>query len=333
VDASGSGAVTLLSLEGDVSRTYTRLQYNRSTQVLTLTVQAGVNAAATLTFTGVALGSTHTLAFVLSPDDVKASLDGAPFVEILNVSIGGYATFYINSDSTGAATSGEVLSWTAYAGECHTGYLEARAGGSDTVVTIGDSFTVIDDPADNENFSDKLATELGRKVARFGTGGTTPRQQLGVLMEAPGILDHSAVIWDGGNGNIVSPDLSMTRFSAMRTAFGHDNLIFLTSVAGAPATAGSPTAGEELQRTKAVTQLAYFEEEFVDPAGGSVHLYVDPLPILTALSTGSANDLANVADGFAPETVFQTDKIHLKSAPNVAVAAVVGPALEAREAV
>lgn len=198
------------------------------------------------------------------------------------------------SPAAGEEWTGEILSAAFFAHE----YAPPRF-----IWTVGDSYAAGTGGASVEQGIE--TTDGTRLCIATGIGGSSVATQLDSMQQRPGLLGCVMVHWDGdANGANASADPGV--FDAMAALAPRH--LFVGSGRRMNHTAG------ELIATDA--RNAYLSTRF----GAR---YVDPMPALIALATGSAEDLAAVAAGCIPPTALQVDGTHLTPAAMAAVGAMI----------
>ncbi len=159
-------------------------------------------------------------------------------------------------------------------------------------------------------------TATGKVTYNIGVGGSTFASQVGHITSRPYLRDVPTVVWDGSNNGMVDVVSQVALARQIWDWKANGRLLFLPSIAVPnPGTASSPTP------TASATLLRQYRDALV-AAFGAAHVY-DPVPVLQALSTGSADDLNDVAAGLVPRSVLITQnagEVHLGTAAMTAIA-------------
>lgn len=198
------------------------------------------------------------------------------------------------SPTAGEEWTGTILSAALFAHE----YAPPRF-----IWAVGDSYVAGTGGASVEQGIE--ASDATRLCASTGDGGSSVATQLANMQAAPGLHGCVLVHWDGdaNAANALTDPVVIEAMAAL--ARRH---VFVGSGRRMNHAAGELTATD--------ARNTYLSGRFGTR-------YVDPMPTLIGLSTGSAEDLAAVAAGCIPPSALQADGTHLTPAAMAAVGAVI----------
>jgi hypothetical protein len=159
-------------------------------------------------------------------------------------------------------------------------------------------------------------TATGHVTYNIGVGGSTFQQQVGYITSRPYLRALPMVAWDGSNNGMVDVTSQVALAQQIWDWKANGRVLFMPSLAVPnPGTASSATPS-----TTAATLRQY--RDALIAAFGATHVY-DPVPVLQALSTGSADDANDVAAGLVPRSILLTQnagEVHLGTAAMTAIA-------------
>lgn len=204
------------------------------------------------------------------------------------------------SPTAGEEWTGTILSASFFAHE----YAPPRF-----IWAVGDSYVAGTGGASVEQGIE--ASDATRLCASTGDGGSSVATQLTNMQANPGLSGCVLVHWDG-DANSANGSTDPAVFEAMAALARRH--VFVGS-------------GHRMNHSGA--ELAATDARNAYLSGRFGPRYVDPMPTLTGLSTGSAEDLAAVAAGCIPPSALQVDGTHLTPTAMAAVGAVIFAKVEA----
>ena len=168
---------------------------------------------------------------------------------------------------------------------------------------LGDSFC-------NETFQDALGVEFGNRITtRDGVGGSTLPEQAARYALTPAVQDRTLIIMDGGlESKTTTEAQTVAALEAIISACGHDRWVYVE-----PSTTyvvGSDDRAAHDARVASILALV-----------GPGH-FIECMSAMQAAHDGSANDLADVANGLTPRSL-RSDNLHENSAGSTVRAGVV----------
>jgi hypothetical protein len=165
----------------------------------------------------------------------------------------------------------------------------------DRVALHGDSYAT--------GLKSDLSSDLGKAVVSTAIGGTTLQQIYDNIVAAPDYYSLDCVVWDGSPNGYGSVSAYMDIWQDIKDLLGDTLICAVPPVARRLLSGAENTAIGSIQ-TQMDTMFTY---------------YVDAQQLLEDANNGSADDLADVAAGYVPRSLLQSDGVHLNAAGRAAV--------------
>jgi hypothetical protein len=163
---------------------------------------------------------------------------------------------------------------------------------------------------------DLYETAVNKITYNTGVGGSTFAKIRDDIIARPYLRNLPLIIWDGSNNGMIDVATQIAIAQQIWDWKADSRILFIPSIAVPnPATASGPAINPN------GTYMRQYRDALISTFGAS-HVY-DPVPIIQGLSTGSADDLNDIASGVIPRSTLLTQnnaEVHLSTAAMTAVA-------------
>jgi len=248
------------------------------------------------------------------------SLNGKNSVGLFasNVSMLSPSHMRIGSNAAGASVwDGTYKRVSVVQGRQQNDWLEYQATPASSLASAvlfgGDSYI---GGASGVVLPDLYETATGRTVYNIGVGGSTLLNQRDNTISRGYLRKLPFVHWDGSNNGMVDITSQVAIAQQIWDWKADGRILFLPSIA-----VPNPGVASSAVTNSNGTYLRQYRDALIDTFGAA-HVY-DPVPIIQTLSTGSADDLNDIASGVIPRSALITQnnaEVHLGLAAMTAIA-------------
>lgn len=184
-----------------------------------------------------------------------------------------------------------------------------------SLIVAGDSYV---DGASGISLKATLATATGLKCINIAAGGSSLADQVATSQSKPYLTGLRFVHWDGSDNNAGTAAEDVANYQVLSSLYS-GRVLFVAPVP-VPNPAGTSSPTPTTQSTRCAARYSAMVTAF-----GAGHVF-DALTVLQGLSTGSADDLNDVAAGLVPRSCLfdsTNGQVHLSSVAMTAVAAAI----------
>jgi hypothetical protein len=317
---AGANVQVLWQADANQERDRARLQIDSSGNIKLLITNNNA-ATATLTAGAVIAGASFKVAAGVCPgtnavdSGFAVSLDGANCAVQSTVAASpGVSHMRIGRDVAGSNIwAGTFNRITVVKDRQTVDWLEAQTAPFTAIWGEGDSYF---DGAGGVALKDLLETSLGVKVINSAVGGSTLANIRDRITARDYLRTRKLVIWDGSANSRVSQAADIAIYQQIFDWKANSSIVIIPSLA-VPNPGVASSASPSAYAAELAAETAALISTF-----GAAHVF-NALPVLQALSTGSADDLNDLAAGLVPRSAMldQTDgQVHLSLAAMTAVA-------------